>query len=233
MYPKTKVKGIILLLALLLVWEIVGRSRIIDPPEFFPPFSEILTTFYTLTIRLELPYHAALTLARGLAGLFLASLIAIPVGLWMDASRFANELLTPTVELLRPIPPAAVIPVSILFLGIGNEMKLAVIIFGSLWPILVNTTAGVQSLDKTLVDTGHMLHLGRWHFLWEIVLKGASPYIATGARISLAIALILAIVTEMIAGSDGLGFFIMLSERSFQITEMYAGILSIAMGVDR
>lgn len=228
MYPRTNLKGIIFLLVLLVVWEVVGRTEIIDPPEFLPPFSEVLVTFYALTMALELPYHALLTVARGLAGMFLAAVLAIPIGLWMGASRTTNELLTPVVELLRPIPPAAVIPVSILFLGIGDTMKLAVIAFGSVWPILVNTTAGVQNLDKTLVDTGRMLHLGPRRFLWEIVFKGASPYIATGMRISLAISLILAIVTEMIAGSNGLGFFIMLSERSFQIKEMYAGLLGIA-----
>ena len=154
MYPRTNLKGIIFLLVLLVVWEVIGRAEITDPPQFLPPFSEVLATFYALTMSLELPYHALLTVARGLAGMFLAAVLAIPIGLWMGASRTTNEVLTPIVELLRPIPPAAVIPVSILFLGIGDTMKLAVIAFGSVWPILVNTTAGVQNLDKTLVDTG-------------------------------------------------------------------------------
>jgi ABC-type nitrate/sulfonate/bicarbonate transport system permease component len=114
--------------------------------------------------------------------------------------------------------------VAILFLGIGSGMKVAVIIFGTSWPILINTIHGVQSLDPVLLETGRTFNLGRWAFLQKIVFPAALPGIMTGLRISLAISLILGITVEMIAGRAGLGFLILDYERSFKYAEMYAGI---------
>jgi NitT/TauT family transport system permease protein/sulfonate transport system permease protein len=180
-------------------------------------------------VSLELPRQIGLTLLRSFTGLSIALLIAVPLGVWTGYSPRASEFFTPTVEALRPIPPAAIIPLAITFLGIDNAMKVAVVVFGCLWPILLNTIAGVRALDRVLIETARTLNVRGVHFLWEIIMKGASPYIVTGVRISLAISLILTIVTEMIAGSNGLGFFIILSERSFRFADMYAGILAIGI----
>lgn len=214
---------------LLLSWEFIGRSQWVDPPVFFPPFSEVVLTLVTLLISLELPKQIFFTFCRSILGLTLASLIAIPVGIAMGYYKRAYDTLNPTVEMLRPIPPAAMIPVALLFLGIHDKMKIAVITFGCIWPILVNSMDGVRNLDLVLVETGQTFNLSKRQFLWEIITKGASPYIFTGIKISLAISLILAVVTEMIAGSNGVGFFILLSERSFKFKEMYAGIMAIAI----
>jgi len=128
---------------------------------------------------------------------------------------------------LRPLPSAAIIPVAILFLGIFDSMKVAVITFGALWPILLNTVDGVRNIDPVLLDTARTLSLTRGQALMKIVVPGASPGVFTGMRISLAIALILSITVEMIAGNNGLGFYILDWERSFHFREMYAGILAL------
>lgn len=222
-------KGFVFLVVLLGVWELIGQSKIVNPPEFFPPITDILATLFQLIASFELPTHLGLTLYRSLAGLAIASIIAVPLGIWMGSSKFVRDILNPTVELLRPTPPAAIIPIAILFFGIHDTMKLVVIVFGCIWPILINTISGVRNLNTVLIETGKTFNLTGRQFLWEIVLKGASPYILTGIRISLAISIILAIVSEMIAGNNGLGFFIIISERSFQIKEMYAGIIAIAI----
>jgi ABC-type nitrate/sulfonate/bicarbonate transport system permease component len=214
---------------LLLLWELVSRLNLVNPPAFFPPFSEIIFTFFKLLLTSTLLQDLGFTLYRSLIGLTLASLLAIPLGILIGYSKYIHKILNPLVEMLRPLPPAAIIPIAILFLGIFDTMKIAVITFGCIWPVLVNTIAGVHSLDNVLIETGRVFNLTKGQFLWEIVTKGASPYIFTGVRISLAISLILAIMTEMIAGSNGLGFFILLSERSFNFKEMYAGIVTIAI----
>lgn len=222
-------KGLLFLIGLLLVWEVIGRAEIVQPPVFFPPLSSILVTLLEHIVTLEIPRHAGLTLLRSLSGLAAAAVIAIPLGIFMGHFRKIHDLLGVTVEALRPIPPAAVIPVAIVFLGIHDKMKFAVITFGCLWPILLNTIQGVRSIDPVLIETARTLKVRGAKFFWEIIVKAASPYIVTGVRISLAIAMILAIVTEMIAGNSGLGFFILISERSFQFKEMYAGIIAIAL----
>jgi ABC-type nitrate/sulfonate/bicarbonate transport system permease component len=224
-----KYKGLMFLASLLFTWELVGQLEWVDPPEFFPPITNILMALYELTISWELPAELVITLYRSLFGLAIAISIAIPVGIWMGISKSAYETFSPTVEMLRPTPPAAIIPVAIVFFGIDDAMKLFVIVFGCIWPILINTVAGVRNLNPVLIETGKSFNLSNRQFMTEIVLRGASPYITAGIRISLAISIILAIVCEMIAGNDGLGQFIIISERSFKHTEMYAGIFAISV----
>jgi len=118
--------------------------------------------------------------------------------------------------------------VAILMLGIGDSMIVAVTVYATVWPILINTIDGVRHIDSTLVDTGRTFGLSRWRILWQIILPGASPYIVTGLRIALAIALILVTTAEMVAGSKGLGFFILDEERSMNSSNMYAGVVIVA-----
>jgi len=223
-----KLIGFILIIVLLLLWESVSQFNLVSP-VFLPPVSRIVWTLIKMMISGELLRHAGYTVYRCFLGYFLAIIVAVPVGIMMGRSKFLYNLLEPLVEMLRPIPSAAIIPVAILFLGIYTKMKLVVIMFGSLWPILINTIHGVRGIDTILIDTGRNFGLNRKQFLWKIIVPGASPSIATGMRISLAIALILAITVEMIVGSDGLGFFIIDWERSFHFAEMYAGILTLAI----
>jgi ABC-type nitrate/sulfonate/bicarbonate transport system permease component len=108
-------------------------------------------------------------------------------------------------------------------------MMVAVTVYACAWPILLNTIDGVRNIDRTLIDTGRTFGLGRWKILRTIALPAAAPYVATGLRISLPIALILVTTSEMVVGGSGLGYFILDQERSFRITEMYAGIVVVAL----
>ena len=101
-------------------------------------------------------------------------------------------------------------------------------VYASVWSVLINTIDGVRHIDSTLIDTGRTFGLSRWRILWQIILPGASPYIVTGLRIALSIALILVTTAEMIAGSKGLGFFILDEERSMNSGNMYAGVIIVA-----
>jgi ABC-type nitrate/sulfonate/bicarbonate transport system permease component len=222
----SRAAGVTLLACVAVLWEAFARSGLINS-IFLPPPTRILAVLASIVISLELPRAAAVTLCRCLGGYLAAAVIAVPLGVAMGRSRRLHRLLDPLVECLRPIPSAAVVPVAILFLGIGSQMKVAVIVFGTVWPILLNTIQGVVQLDPVLIDTGRTFGLGRRDFLLKIVLPAAMPSIMTGLRISLAISLILGITVEMIAGSAGLGFLILDYERSFKYAEMYAGIVCL------
>ena len=213
---------------LLLLWECGSRSS----PKlqlYIPPVSEILVALGQLILSGQVTAHLLTTLRRFMEGYFLAAAIAVSAGVALGYFRFAYSLLEMLIEFLRPMPSVAIIPVAILLLGIGDSMIVAVTVYASTWPILVNTIDGVRHIERTLIDTGRTFGLGRLRILWQIVLPAASPYIVTGLRISLSIALILVTTAEMIAGSRGLGFFILDEERSLQSSNMYAGIILVAV----
>jgi ABC-type nitrate/sulfonate/bicarbonate transport system permease component len=223
-----RLTGFAFILALLLLLEGLCRLEWLDT-TYFPPPSAVFRSLFQLARHRVLYGHLGATLGRAFVGYGLATLVAVPVGLLIGEFRWVRLLLEPLVDMLRPMPSAAVIPVAILLFGIGNEMKIAVIIFGSLWPTIVSTVDGIRGVDPLIVDTGRLLQFTPMQSLWRIVLPAAMPTIMTGMRISLAIALILTVTSEMIAGSDGLGYFILDAERSFAFREMFAGIIVVGL----
>jgi ABC-type nitrate/sulfonate/bicarbonate transport system permease component len=212
----------------LLLWEYGSRSSP-NLQLYIPPISQILVALGELIISGLVTTHFLTTVRRFLEGYLLAAVIAVSAGVALGYFRFAHSLLEMLIEFLRPMPSVAIIPVAILLLGIGDLMIVAVTVYASVWPILVNTIDGVRRIERTLLDTGRTFGLDRRRMLWQIVFPAASPYIVTGLRISLSIALILVTTAEMIAGSKGLGFFILDEERSLHSTNMYAGIIVVAV----
>jgi hypothetical protein len=145
----------------------------------------------------------------------------------MGYVRFFYNLLEPITEVLRPIPSPAYLPIMILFLGIDDEMKIFMIAFASVFPVLLNTYSGVRSVDPIQLQTARTFGVSGRRLLTQIVLPAASPYIFTGMRISLAVALIVMVISEMVAASNGIGYFILSAQRGFKIRDMFAGVLTI------
>ncbi|HEX9445596.1 MAG TPA: ABC transporter permease [Candidatus Binatia bacterium] len=225
---RVNLAGLAVFAALLLLWEYASRSN----PElesYLPPASRVLQSLLRPAFARELLGHLADTLGRFLAGYFLAAALAVGAGMILGYSRTAHGLFEVLIELLRPLPSVAIIPVAILLFGIGDAMMIAVTVYAAAWPILLATIDGVGAIDRTLIDTGRTFGLGRWRILRRVALPAAAPYIATGLRVSLPIALILVTTAEMVAGSSGLGYFILDEERSLRTVEMYAGIVVIAL----
>jgi ABC-type nitrate/sulfonate/bicarbonate transport system permease component len=166
---------------------------------------------------------------RLVAGFVLAASVGIALGLVMGMFRQIYNLLEPLTELFRPIPGAAIIPAAILLLGIGDSMKIGVIAFSAVFPVLINTYGGVRAVDPIQIDTARTLGLSRSQIARHVILPAAAPYIFAGMRISLAVALILVIVTEMLTGGGGLGYFILSSQRVFKVPDTYAGIVVIGL----
>lgn len=223
-----KISGFLLIFGLLILWEFLSRTKLVNP-VFLPSVSSVILKFVTNLLDRSVWFDIFSTLWRCFLGYVIACSVGIPSGIFMGRSKKVFNLFEPLVEVLRPIPSAAIIPVAIIFLGIDDSMKIFVIVFACLWPILINTIDGVRSIDRILIETGKTFGLSRNQFLFKIIIPGASPNIVTGMRISLAISLILAITVEMISGNNGIGFRILDSERSFLFKEMYSCIILIGV----
>jgi ABC-type nitrate/sulfonate/bicarbonate transport system permease component len=225
---ESKLNGLVVLVCALVVWELVSRLGLINP-LFFPPMSRILGTFFGLILSGEILHQVLMSLKRAAAGYFLAALVFIPLGLAMGIFQRLYRLLEIVIETLRPIPPPVVVPVAMLFFGLGDGMKIFVIFFSCAWPILLNTFDGVRNIDRVLVYTARTFGLTHGRLIARVVLPAASPQIMTGLRISLSITLILVVISEMVGSSDGIGYFILDSQRRFKVTQMYAGMIMLAV----
>src|SRR5579871_341948 len=196
---------------------------------YFPPLRTILQTFVRLWLSPDAMANVVPSLVRFAIGYLASALLGIACGIPIGASRNLRMTLEPVLEFLRAIPPPVLVPVLILFVGIGDEMKTLVIIFGCIWPVLLNTVAGVRALDEVLAETVRSYRIGKSALLWHFVLPGASPQIFAGLRQSLSIGIILMVVSEMFAASNGIGFSLVQYQRTFAIPEMWSGIILLGL----
>lgn len=227
-WPESRWNGVAFLLALVLLWEAAGRGGWVHR-LFFPPASRILESFVALVASGEVLRHVGVSLWRAALGYALAAAAGIAVGVAMGYWRRAYEAAEVVIELGRALPPPAIIPVAIVFLGIEDAMKVFVIFFSCAFPILVNTTDGIRGVDPVLLRTARTFGLGEAAIIRKVMLPAAAPFIMTGLRVALAIALILTVISEMVGATSGIGYFILDSQRSFRIPQMYAGMLVLAL----
>ena len=169
------------------------------------------------------------TLPRAAAGFGLALGTMLPLGIFFGRVRILGDIVEPVVELVRPLPPIAVIPVWMIFLGIGDAPKIAVVAYGASFPILINAIDAVRSLHPMLSHVARSLRLTRAERMWLVDLPAALPRIAAGIRLSITISLLLAVVAEMLLSTDGLGAFLIRSQESFRIDDVLAALLLIVL----
>jgi sulfonate transport system permease protein len=212
----------------LLLWQVLADRRWISP-VFFPTPSRTGAELFRQIAEGLIWAPLAATSQRMFFGWALASLLGVVLGGAIGSSRTARDYLGPVLEFVRPLPASAVIPAAILFLGLSNEMTIAVIAFGAVWPVLLSSAHGFAAIESKLRELAAALCLSRTQLIVKIAIPGALPDILAGARVSLAIALILAVVTEMQASQQGLGQNILLAQRSMRSPELYAGIVSLGI----
>jgi len=197
---------------------------------YFPPLSLMLQSFAQDWLN---PQGLATNLVPSLylmgVAYFSAVVVGVVLGTILGLVGPLERATRPLFEILRAIPGVALLPVFVLLFGIGQEMKIVFIAFGSLWPILLNTVDGVRGIEPMLFDVARVFKVGRVRRLTSIILPGAAPQIYAGARTSLSIALIILVVSETIGANGGIGFFLLQAERNFLITSMWGAI--IALGV--
>ena len=169
------------------------------------------------------------SLIRLLSGWLIAVVVGVVLGFAIGRVRWVADFVDPMVHFARAIPPPALIPLFIVLLGIGDAMKVALIAFGVVWPILLNTIDGVSSVEPEQLETGRAFRIGPIRQSLGIILPAASPKIFAGLRISLSIAVILMVISEMVAATDGIGFEVLQAQRTFQILDMWAGIVLLSI----
>jgi ABC-type nitrate/sulfonate/bicarbonate transport system permease component len=212
----------------LLLWEISVRAQWVQSFGF-PAFSTVVVAFWQFLVSGDVVQVLLPSLQRWMIGYAIAIVVGVAVGLLMGYVTFFYKLLEPITELIRPIPSPAYVPVAIIFLGIDDTMKIFVIAFASFFPIMINTFVGVRSIDAVQMNTARTFGIPPLTTMWHVVLPAAAPYIFAGMRVSLALSLILTIIAEMIAGNSGIGYYILLAQRSFRVGEMYAGIIILGL----
>lgn len=210
------------------IWQLLRLLGVL-PRSYAPSFDSIVVALADSIVHGELPSAVADTLTAWAAGLGLAILIAVPLGFATGLFRWVDAAAGPTVDFLRPIPSVSLIPVAILVFGIGLQMQLMLIVFATAWPLLFNAHYGVRSVDPLLVENGRISGLSRLGVILRVIVPASLPAVFTGVRIASAIALILAITAEMVGGSPGLGYFIIVAEFGGQIPLSYAGVLATGL----
>jgi ABC-type nitrate/sulfonate/bicarbonate transport system permease component len=213
-------------LALLGVWAAWSSG---SETYYFPPLTDILSTFADTWVFQRVGSDVVPSLARLGLGYSIACVVAVALGLALGLSRPLRRALDPTVQFLRAIPPPALLPFGVLVLGVGWSMKVFIIAFVCLWPVLLNTVDGVAGVDPTLRETARSYGIAPRDRVLRVMLPAAAPQIFAGMRTSLSLALILMVISEMVASTNGIGYFVLQSQRSFAIPEMWSGILLLGI----
>jgi NitT/TauT family transport system permease protein/sulfonate transport system permease protein len=219
--------GFGLVAALLVLWEVSARTWVSSPN--WPPVTQIVLSAREAFATGELPRVFLSSLGRMIAGYAAGSILGIVVGLLMGRSRWVNAALDTLVELVRPIPIPAIVPPLILLLGIDTSMKVFIVAFATFFPVLVNTVSGVRAVEQTAVDVARTFQVPPGRTLTRVIVPASMPYILVGLRTSLALALIVTVVAEMIAGSEGIGYYLITMQFAMRAGEMYAAILLLAL----
>lgn len=223
----TRLSGVLFGGGLLALWEASARLGWIVSDNW-PAFTQVLVALVRSLWDGELTQALGATLSLMFAGYGIGCVAAIGLGLWLGRSRAVDALLRPPLEVLRTLPGPAILPPLILLLGVDGALKITVIAVGSFFPVFVNTHSGVQGIDQALLGTARTLQLRRLLVLRRIVLPAVAPSIAAGMRISISLALVTAVVAEMISGASGVGYYLMSMQYAMRADTMYAAVLCLA-----
>ncbi len=210
-----------------LLWEVVAQLNWVSASLLAPP-STALSVAVTYFTSGEIFPHLGSSLERGGIGLALAIAVGIPLGLIIGFVKSFSRALSPVIEFLRQLPPLAMLPVFLLFLGLGIRSQVAIVLWAALWPILLNTISGAQNVDVRLVKAARTLGAGRRHLFFKVALPSALPTTMTGIRLGASYAFLVLVAAEMIGADSGIGYLILNNQYIFKIPEMYAAILILA-----
>lgn len=221
-------KPAVAIVAFFALWEIAPRVGLVDE-VFLPPLTTVLEAFGELVVNGQLAEHLGASLSRALTGFAIALVFAIPLGVAIGWYKPVAETLNPILEIFRNTAALALLPVFILILGIGETSKVALVIYASTFPILLNTISGVRTVDPLLVKSARSLGFPPHRLFQKVILPAAVPTVFTGIRMAAASSILVLIAAEMVGAKAGLGYLITASQLNFQIPNMYAGIIAISI----
>jgi ABC-type nitrate/sulfonate/bicarbonate transport system permease component len=223
-----QVLAIVAIVGALGFWALISASGLVEK-VLLPSPLEVVRAIWASAADGSLAKHVAASFGRVVQGFLLAFAFAVPVGVLMGSSHRARGLIDPLIELLRPIPPIAMIPLAILWFGIGELSKVVIIGYGAFFPILVNTMAGFREVDPVHIRAAQTLGASRSRIFRDVVLRSAFPFIVVGARLGMGMAFIVLVAAELIASSEGLGFLINDARYNFQTDQVFLGMVCIGI----
>ncbi len=216
-----------LILALAL-WEAASLAGLIDE-TLFPSLSQVLVAFVRLVAKNDLLRHCGISLFRQMSGFLLAGSFGIVAGILMATSPFARFAIEPVVKLVYPLPKSALIPLFILWLGIGDASKIGAVFLGALLPVVLSTYNSARGVNVALVWSAWSLGTPRWQIPWKIVLPAAMPEIVSGLRTSLALSFTLMVSAEFLISREGLGYLISQLGENGDYPGMFAAVLAVTL----
>lgn len=216
-------RGLVPLAVLLGAWEVLGSPQ----SPLFPTPSSWATALLDLMEAGRLGPGVVATLRTFAVGFVTATLLGAVLGLLVGGSRLADRALNPSFEFARAMPPAAMVPVATLLLGFDETMKVTVVTIAAIWPVLLNTRAAAQGLDRTMLEAARTLRLGRLARLRKIVVPALFPAILLGVRVGAPIAVVITLLVEILTQVNGVGALIADSQRTFRSARVY-GLIAVA-----
>jgi ABC-type nitrate/sulfonate/bicarbonate transport system permease component len=211
----------------LIAWE--AAARLVDNKVFLPTLTTVAATLGDLLLSGELLAHTTASTFRAVSGFAAAAAIGIPLGIAMGWYRSLENFFSPLVSLSYPVPKIGLIPLFILWLGIGNISKIAMILAAAIYPVVLNTYTGVKGTPIYVVWSARSLGASETEVLRKIVFPYALPHILTGLRLAMGISWILLFAAEMIAAQSGLGWLILYAERMLDTPTVFAALVTIAV----
>jgi NitT/TauT family transport system permease protein len=215
------------LLLLAVLWEVAPRLHLVDMSSV-PPLSAVVVAWWDLLRSGDLASHGLSSLENLAAGLALGVLVGTSLGVLMAWYRPFDELVHPLVRALYPMPKSALIPVMILWLGLGSASKIASIFIGCLLPAVLSAYNGARGVERALIWSALAAGASRRAVLWEVVVPSALPEILAGIRNALALSFILLVSSEFVIGQRGLGYLISFLGEGGAYDAMFAGVLTVA-----
>jgi ABC-type nitrate/sulfonate/bicarbonate transport system permease component len=213
--------------AILLAWQTWTAHA---HSQYFPKLSTILVEFRKMWLFSQFGEHVVPSLERIALGFGIAVIVGIAIGIPLGLSRWGRLWAMPHIEYWRAMPPPALLPISVVLAhSIGDRQKISFIAFFCLFPVLLNTIDGVRGIDPTLVETARSYGIPRRELIWRLVLPAASPQIAAGMRNSLSLAVIMMVLSEYFSSTSGVGYVLLISKNTFQLTPMWAAIVLIGV----
>lgn len=220
--------GLLLVVVLLAAWEVSVSSGAVRS-DSWPALSSVLTALVRGATSESWISVFGSTLYRMAYGFLLGTVLGIVVGVLFGVSSHMHRVFMPTLEIFRTTPIPAIVPPLIFLLGVDDKLKITIVALAAFFPVALNTLAGVRQVDPIHLQVAQTFRVPRLKTVLRIQLPSALPYIFAGARISLGISLIVAVVTEMLAGSEGVGYFIVSMEYAMRADDMYAAIILLSV----
>lgn len=234
---RVAIRAVIGVATLLLAGEVLGRIGLVAR-NYLPPTSDVFAALWRLLVEEDFGTDVLVTTGNWLLGLLVAVSIGVPVGLLLGSVPMLNEVSRLVVEFLRPIPSVALIPLAVLVFGTGTQMRVFVMAFAAIWPILFNTIYGLMEVDPLAKETARSYGSGRLAVALRVSLPSAAPFVVTGIRLAAAIALILEVTAELVGGG-GRGIGTVISVATFGSGEkdvvlastLVAGVLGLLANI--